>query len=80
MGFSLIDVYVLEKGRLAMSKDLVPGHPNITEGLPPWLENDETLIVPVPPDPLPSLSKKLPDTKAKDQPGEMPGNDKVSNH
>ena len=79
MGFSLIDVYVLEKGRLAMSKDLVPGHPNITEGLPPWLRNDETLIVSVP-QPRPSTSEKLPDTIAKDHPGEMPGNDQVSNH
>ena len=61
-----------------MSKDLVPGHPNITEGLPPWLKN-ETLIVSVP-QPLPSTSEKLPDMITKDHPGEMPGNDQVSNH
>ena len=63
---------VLEKGRSAMTKELIPGRPNITEGLPPWLENDETLIVSVP-QRLPSTSEKLPDTIAKDHPGEMPG-------
>lgn len=55
-----------------MSKELVPGHPNITEGLPPWLANGETLIVSVP-QPLPSLSNKMPDTKAKDHPDEKLG-------
>lgn len=57
-----------------MGKELIPGHPNITEGLPPWLRSDETLIVSVP-DPLPSLDKELPDTKAKDDdPDEKLGN------
>ena len=79
MGFSLVDGDAREKGGAAMGKELIPGHPNITEGLPPWLRNDETLIVSVP-QPLPSTSEKLPDTIAKDQPGEMPGNDQVSNH
>ena len=55
-----------------MSKELFPGRPNITEGLPPWLRDDETLIVPVP-QPLPSSSEKLPDTIAQDHPDEKLG-------
>lgn len=55
-----------------MSKELIPGRPNITEGYPPWMKDDETLIVPIP-QPLPSSSDNLPDSIAKNPSVKCPG-------